>query len=284
MPSDASGPTKLYQVPPEEKKPDVIALHGFIQTLESWRYLVPKLAERGKKVCTFDLKGHGRSPAPADGRYSLEDHAAPILAFIRDNDLRDLTLVGHSFGGSIALLLAIRLMEEGRRRLRSLVLVDSLVSSQALRIRLLRAFGLLVGPIASPILTWDSLAELAVKAGFMAICRHPGRIDADAVKAYAANLRQPERARALIQTGRQITPEDYVELQAKLSTIDVPTLIVWGRQDQVVPFASGEALQRQLPHARLFPVEDCGHIPQEEQPEIVVDKIAAFVADPAAPI
>ncbi len=276
MANPAPGAVQLHRVPPGEERPDIIALHGFIQTSVSWSHLARALQNR-RKLCRFDLKGHGDSPAPADGKYSLEDHAAPILAFIRDRDLRDLSLVGHSFGGSVALLVAIRLIEEGKRRLSSLVLVDSLVSPQSGRIQLLRAFGLLGAPILAPVLTWDSLAELAVQAGLAVLCKQRKKIEETAVKAYAANLRQPDHAQALVETARHIAHNDYTELQQKLAIVDVPTLIVWGRQDPLVPFASGEDLRRKLPNARLFPVEDCGHVPQEEQPEIAVPEIAAFV-------
>jgi pimeloyl-ACP methyl ester carboxylesterase len=269
---------ELHRFPADENRPDVIALHGLMQTLHSWRHLRPKLAGRGKRLCAFDLKGHGGSPCPADGKYSLEDHAAPILAFIRDNDLHGLTLVGHSFGGSVALLVAARLMEEGKRRLAALVLVNSFFDPSALRIRLLRGLALSAGPVAAPLLQWEPLARLAVRIGGWTLCRRHDHVDDAIVTSYAANLRQRDRVDALIETGRQITTADYVGLQQKLPTIDVPTLIVWGRQERLLPFASCADLHRKFPNAQLFPVEDCGHIPHEEQCEIVTEKIAAFVA------
>ncbi len=283
MSSEAPGLPELHRVPPDEKQPDVIALHGFIQTLDSWRHLAPKLAAHGKRVCLFDLKGHGGSPCPADGKYSLEDHAAPILAFIRDNDLHGLTLVGHSFGGGVALLVAIRLAQEGKRRLAALVLIDSFIDPGASRTRLLRAFGLLGGPIVAPLLRWEPLARLAVKTGLWMLCRHPERIEESAVEAYAANLRQPDHVQAVLETGRRATDAEYAELQQNLHLVDVPTLIVWGRQDRLVPFASGADLKQKLPNAQLLAIEDCGHIPQEEQHAIVAEKVAAFVSAPGAP-
>jgi pimeloyl-ACP methyl ester carboxylesterase len=276
----SSDPTELNRVPADERKPDVIAVHGFIQTLVSWRHLVPKLAARGKRTCLFDLKGHGGSPCPADQRYSLENHAAPILAFIRDNDLRDLTLIGHSFGGSVALLLAIRLAREGR--LRALVIIDGFLDASALRIRLLRAFGLAGGPLAAPVFRWEPLARFAVRLGLWMLCRHPERFEDSAVAAYAANLSRQDHAQALIATGRFILDAEYAALRAKLPTIDVPTLIVRGAQDRLLAPASADRLHAAIPQSELFRVEDCGHIPHEERPEIVVEKIAAFVVAQAA--
>jgi pimeloyl-ACP methyl ester carboxylesterase len=276
MPSDTPDRTELNREPADERKPDVIAVHGFIQTLVSWRHLVPKLAALGKRTCAFDLKGHGGSPCPADEKYSLEDHAAPILAFIRDHDLRDLTLIGHSFGGSVVLLLAIRLAGEGR--LRALVIIDSFLDASALRIRLLRAFGLAGGPLAALAFRWEPLARLAVRLGLWMLCRHPERFEDSAVAAYAANLSREDHARALIATGRSVVDAEYAALRAKLPTIDAPTLIVWGAQDRLLSPVNADRLHAAIPQSELFRVEDCGHVPHEERPEIVVEKIAAFVA------
>jgi pimeloyl-ACP methyl ester carboxylesterase len=276
MSSDAPRLLELHRVPPDENKPDVIALHGYIQTLVSWRHLAPKLAEQGRKVCLFDLKGHGGSPAPPDGKYSLEDHAAPILAFIRGNDLRGLTLIGHSFGGSVALLLAIRLAREDR--LRALVIIDSFIDASPLRIRLLRAFGLAGGPLAALALRWEPLARFAVKLGLWTLCRHPERIEESAVAAYAANLLRPDHAQALIETGRRVVDAEFAELRANLPIIDVPTLIVWGKQDRLLPDANADRLRAAIAQSQPLRVDDCGHIPHEERPEIVVDRIAAFLA------
>src|SRR5262249_18585393 len=149
-------------------------------------------------------------------KYSLEDHAAPILDFIRDNDLRDLTLIGHSFGGSVALLLAVRLARESR--LRALVVVDSFIDASALRIRLLRVLGLAGAPLAALAFRWEPLARFAVKLGLWMLCRHPERFEEAAVAAYATNLSRQDHANALIATGKFMVDDDYAELRANFST------------------------------------------------------------------
>src|SRR5260370_36733058 len=120
----------------------VVALHGFHATLASCRRLMPLLPDRA--LWLFDLKGHGASPCPADGKYTVRDQADLVLARILEEDLRELTLVGHSFGGGVALLVAIALVKEGNRLTR-LVLVDSLAFPDALSwwARLFRRFLLL---------------------------------------------------------------------------------------------------------------------------------------------
>src|SRR5438876_6223191 len=102
----------------------VLCLHGFGASLFSWRNFVTPLS-RKYQLILIDLKGSGNSPKPPDRKYSTQDHADLIYKFILDHDLKDLTLVGNSFGGALCLLLAIMLLEKAPGRLRALVLIDS---------------------------------------------------------------------------------------------------------------------------------------------------------------
>src|SRR4051794_24109015 len=103
----------------------VVALHGFGETSYSWRHLIGG-ASQGLAFYTVDLRGCGQSEKPLDERYALRDHAAAIRDFILELDLNDVTLLGHSMGGGIALLVALDLLRRADGRLRSLVLIDSL--------------------------------------------------------------------------------------------------------------------------------------------------------------
>src|ERR1700693_6607662 len=212
----------------------VVALHGFIATLESWRRLVPLVPDR--ELWLFDLKGHGASPCPADGKYTVQDQADLVLARIFRENMRELTLIGHSFGGGVALLVAIALIKEGKGRLARLVLIDSPAFPEAcswwakgLRSVWPLAYG------AVPLVALSQAAAIcAVRLGLRIICKHPENITAAAIRAYAGNLRPPERASAMIQTGRNLVEAQYEPIEKDFKIIDVPTLIVWGRQDPQV--------------------------------------------------
>ena len=256
----------------------VVALHGFLATLESWRRLMPLLPDRA--LWLFDLKGHGASPCPADGKYTVRDQADLVLARILEEDLRELTLVGHSFGGGVALLVAIALVKEGNRLAR-LVLVDSLAFPEALSgwARLLRLLWWLAYGAVPLFAVWRAAAVCAVRTGMRILCKHPETITETAIQAYAGNLRPPQRASALIQTGRNLIEPLYTEIADNLSIINVPTLIVWGRDDPLVPLepTSGKLL-RGIEGSKLYiPDERCGHIAHEELPHPVLDQIAAFI-------
>ena len=80
------------------------------------------------------------------------------------------------------------------------------------------------------------------------------------------------------EKGRRVVDAEFAELRANLPIIDVPTLIVWGKQDRLLPDANADRLRAAIAQSQPFRVDDCGHIPHEERPEIVVDRIAAFLA------
>jgi pimeloyl-ACP methyl ester carboxylesterase len=253
----------------------VVALHGFLATLESWRGLVPRLP--GRELWLFDLKGHGASPCPADGRYTVRDQADLVLA--RIGDMRDVTLVGHSFGGGVALLVAMKLSKQ--QRLARLVLVNALAFPEDLApwAKWLRDFWFSAYLTVLPFWLSETAAAGAVRIGLNMLCQQPQNITAASVRAYVGNLRPPARANALIQTGRNLTPENYTEIENGLRTIDVPTLIIWGRDDPLVPLAPHSSkLHNAIQGSTLFIPEDpCGHIAHEELPVPVLGQIAAFV-------
>src|SRR5262249_52781332 len=143
--------------------------------------------------------------------------------------------------------------------------------------RLLRVLGLAGAPLAALAFRWEPLARFAVKLGLWMLCRHPERFEEAAVAAYATNLSRQDHANALIATGKFMVDDDYAELRANFSTIEVPTLIVWGAQDRLLSPANADRLHAAIPRSELFRVEGCSHIPHEERPEIVVEKIADFL-------
>ena len=109
----------------------------------TWRPSLP----RRHRVIAVDLKGFGQSDKPFDGRYSVFDQAELLAQLIEDKDLRDLTLVGHSFGGGVALLLALEANQRLDGRITRLVLLDSIAYPQNIPV----FFRLLDVPLVSQI-------------------------------------------------------------------------------------------------------------------------------------
>ncbi len=247
----------------------IIALHGLGGTLYSWRNLTSSFPNH--RLILIDLKGAGDSAKPHDKHYSVEDQANLILQFIRENDLKNLTLMGNSYGGAVSLFLAIELCRERPSRLASLTLIDSGGYNEDLpsHLKLLR----------TPIVGWLGL-HLALRFSIKRVLHDSyydkNKITHEQIDAYVNPLKAPGARYALIQTAKQAIPENIDEITKQYPTISVPTLIVWGLNDRIVPLKIGERLHADIPHSTLELVNNCGHVPQEEMPVETMVYITQF--------
>ena len=250
----------------------VLVLHGLGATHYSWRYLVGPLSE-SRSVYLFDLKGHGKSKAPNDGRYSLEEQADILWSFIRDFDLRDVSVIGHSMGGGIALLLCLRMLQETPSRLTSLVLLDSIAYLQKLPIMLKLLRFPFVGNLALSIIPADVLAKIVLNLAYY----DRSKITDETIRCYASNLSSRAGRKAILSTVLQIIPTNIGWIAQQYEKISVPTLIIWGQDDKIVSPAIGILLNTQIKNSVLTIMERCGHIPQEEQPSRTIPEICEFL-------
>ncbi len=250
----------------------LVLLHGFGANLATWKRLVPYLQDAYRLVLV-DLKGFGRSPAPRDGCYSTHDHAENICRFLEKNDLAGAPLIGNSMGGLVALHTASLLQKKGTAP-KKLVLIDSAAYRQwppwyllLLAIPGLDHFAFFVRKK----ITVQNIMRLAYYDAT--------KIGADMVRAYAEPLAQADHRYALRRTARQMLPPAAARLDAQYAKLDIPVLLLWGRNDRLVPLTIGQRLHRVLPRSSLVVFDRCGHAPQEELPEETAAAIRTFLED-----
>jgi pimeloyl-ACP methyl ester carboxylesterase len=268
-PPDA--PVKLYYYE-EGKGPPLLLIHGFGASTYTWRHVAPELA-KNYRVIAVDLKGFGQSDKPFDGRYSVYDQAELLAQLIEDKDLRDLTLVGHSFGGGVALLLALEANQRLDGRITRLVLLDSIAYPQNIPV----FFRLLDVPLVSQLGVRMVPPLVQTRVALQIAYFDDSKIDPEEIELYAAPLKTAAGKHAIIHSARQIVPEDIAELSERYKTIELPTLILWCDHDRIVPLEVGIKLRRTLPNSTLRLIEDCGHMPQEEQPASTLALIKGFI-------
>lgn len=259
----------------------ILCIHGLGASLYSWRNFVDALSKQNE-VILLDLKGSGESPKPKDNYYSTQNHADLIYGFVLEHDLRNLTLIGSSFGGTLSLLTAIMLTERDPGRLRSLILIDAGAYKKALyageyeellpwQIKLLQI----------PIINYAMIHLIPAKYLAKSILRlayyDRSKITGRQIEAYARPLDEPGGRHALLETGKQIIPPNINEIWAKYKNIAVPTLIIWGKQDRVMRPIVGELLEQAIPNSTLKTIDQCGHIPQEERPEATISLVLDFL-------
>ena len=250
----------------------VVLIHGFGANSYTWRHLAPILA-LNHKVYAVDLKGYGKSDKPLDENYSLQDQAALVADFIKKRRLRDVTLVGHSFGGGVALMLALDKRPAIRSRVKRLVLLDTIAYPQKIPI----FFGILrtplVGQVSQSVVPPEFQARAALRIAYL----DDSKITNRDVAAYAQPLHSEGAKHALIQTAKQIVPDNLGMLADRYKSIRLPTLILWCPYDKIVPIAIGRRLHEDLPNSTFRVIRGCGHLPHEERPLATAREIQAFL-------
>ena len=267
----AEAPVKLYYED-AGSGPPLLLIHGFGASTYTWRHVAPALAET-HRVIAVDLKGFGQSDKPFDDRYSVFDQAELLAQLIEEKDLRNLTLVGHSFGGGIALLLALEADQRLKGRIARLVLLDSIAYPQNIPV----FFRLLDVPLVSQLGVRMVPPAVQTRVALKIAYLDDSKIDPEEVETYAAPLKTAAGKHAIIHSARQIVPEDIAKLSERYKTIALPTLILWCDHDRIVPLEVGLKLRRTLPNSTLRLIDGCGHMPQEEQPASTLELLRGFL-------
>ena len=239
----------------------LILIHGFGASAYTWRLLGPKLAEN-HQVFTIDLKGHGFSDKPRDGKYAVSDQADMVAAFIKDRRLHQVVLIGNSMGGAIAIVTYFKMRQETPAPIKGLVLIDSAGYPQKMPFFISMARHPWLSALGSKLLSPRFVTGMVLRKCYY----NRDKITEDMIDTYAFYGSLPGASEAVRQTAVQIKPADMAAIIARYKTIKVPTLIIWGQEDKVVPLAVGRNFKRDIPDSELVIIPRCGHIPQEEEP------------------
>jgi pimeloyl-ACP methyl ester carboxylesterase len=254
--------------------PTILLVHGIAGRSEQWIDSMKLLAE-DYTVLAPDLLGHGRSAKPR-GDYSLGAYAAGLRDLLLALDCRKATVVGHSLGGGIALQFAYQFPERSARL--------ALVSSGGLGREvhpLLRAATLPGSELVLPLISNDTVREagtavsqLVGRLGFRAgpdiaeFARGYGSLaDRDARQAFLHTLRA-----VIDHGGQRVNASDRLYLAE-----DMPSLIVWGRRDPIIPVHHAGTAHRGMPGSRLEVFDDAGHFPQLDEPVRFARTLADFI-------
>jgi pimeloyl-ACP methyl ester carboxylesterase len=251
----------------------IVFLHGFGASVETWRDIQSPLS-KGNTLFFLDLKGFGLSSKPDDGKYSLEDQAEIVLAFLNVHHLRDITLVGHSYGGAVSIFTYLR-ERSGHARgiIRRLVLIDAVAYVQE--------FPFFINILRKPFISWVvmNLVPTQLKASFILykLFHDENKLSEERTTRYAEYFDQPGSYNSFVECARQIVPANPDSISALIKTIAVPTLIIWGANDPAIPLEHGQRLHKDIWNSKLVIIPNCGHIPHEESPKESVNAILNFL-------
>ncbi len=245
----------------------LLFVHGLGDEADSWRHVLRPLAQNAR-VVALDLPGFGRSPKP-DLAYTIPFYAQVISELAQVLGLQSTLLVGSSLGAAIGQSLAL---EERPAWLKGLALADGTLLTTGQRLNLSLLLFLLPGLgewlytrlRRDPQAAYETLRPYYADLGALPEAerqflyrRVNQRVwDDGQRRAYFSALRSMAAYTARQQKG----------LAERLHSLDLPTLLIWGQQDRIIPLATGQAAQRAQPAARLAILPDAGHLPHQDNP------------------
>ncbi|CAN5285616.1 alpha/beta fold hydrolase [soil metagenome] len=243
--------------------PVLLLVHGITNSSSSWEPVLAQLATRFT-VLAPDLLGHGESDKPR-GDYSLGASASLMRDLLVALGHERATIVGHSLGGGIAMQMAYQFPE----RVERLVLVSSGGLGRGVT-PVLRAVALPAAEYVLPLLASRPLVSAGSRLGGW-IERVGVRVGADvaAMAAGFASLQDIEARRAFVHTARSVIDISGQRVSAtdKLYLAEaVPTLILWGDRDSIIPARHGIRAHDNMPGSRLKIFGGAGHFPHRDDP------------------
>jgi pimeloyl-ACP methyl ester carboxylesterase len=253
--------------------PPLLLIHGIANSSETWERVAPLLSDRFTLIAP-DLLGHGESATPR-GDYSLGAHASGARDVVTALGHERVTVVGHSLGGGIAMQFAYQFPERTER----LVLVSSGGLGREVHL-LLRAAALPGADYVLPALASRRVIGLGREIGSVL-----GRVglrprgDLDVLARGFASLDNAGSRQAFLHTvravvdagGQRVSANERLALAAVL-----PTLIVWGDRDSIIPVDHGIAAHAALPGSRFVRFEGAGHMPHDDDPARFADVLKRF--------
>lgn len=240
-----------------------VMLHGFADSADTWRQVLERLAREGRAGAALDLPGFAHAGSLSEDEpvlAQLEEFARAAVARYASRDRR-VVLVGNSLGGSAALLAAAG----GQSGLAGVIAVAPAGFDMARWIYRLETFSLLQLLVRLP--PWIPARVLQTVVGLtyrqLAIHRQ-GAVRDELVRAFAGHFSDRATVGRYLRVARRLATE--LAEPFPLEGIEVPVLVVWGRQDRMLLHRNAELVQAAVPHARLETIERCGHCPQVERP------------------
>ena len=271
----------IQEMGPADGQP-ILFIHGTAAWSELWRETMTPLAEAGYRCIAIDIPPFGFSERPSTPSYGNADQAKRIVALIDALKIEHTILLGHSFGGGATMETALMIPD----RIDALVLLDvgglNLNLAAPPKTQNSSAVALILGTpfVRNPVLAATATNPLFTKTLISAMVLDPADVTEEKINI----LQQP-----LVLQGSTNTLGDWLQDvlgpqeisltsdPANYQRLTMPTLIVWGDSDTVIPLWEGEYLKSILPNAELVLMKGVNHIPHVEDNEKVIEVVLGFL-------
>ena len=253
----------------EGQGPAVVLVHGFASSLENWDGVRQALHD-DHRVLALDLKGFGWTDRP-EGDYSPAAQAALVFALMDERGIDKAAVVGHSWGSSVVLAMALAQPD----RVERIALYDAWVFEEQLPPMFVWARAKGLGEMLFR-LFYQERADDKIELGY----HDDTLIDQEYVERIDASQHRPGTTAAALAAVRG---QRYAEVQGRYHEIEQPTLLLWGREDEITLLEDGERLAGTLPNAELRVYPNCGHFPMREAKDASTRALVRFLTPEPKP-
>lgn len=252
---------------PRDDPLPVLLLHGTSASLHTWEGWVAALKDR-RRVISVDLPGFGLTGPFPDGDYRISHYSRFLVELLDHLQVSRVIVAGNSFGGQLAWRLAL----DQPQRVARLVLVDAAgyprnATSVPLAFRLAQVRAL------APLMA-NLLPRAMIAASVRNVYGDPGKVDDALVDRYYELALRAGNRQALRQ---RFVQAPSGEAHARIAELKLPTLILWGGRDGLIPPDNAERFKRNIAGSHLVVFDDLGHVPQEEDPVRTVAVLMSFL-------
>jgi len=228
----------------------ILILHGWGSCAKNWSKAKELLESKGYEVYLPDLPGFGENSPPVTA-WNIDNYVEWVNAFCKKNNLSRFFLISHSFGGAVAIKYAIKYPQNIEKLF--------LVAAAYLRQKTRRGLFLAIISKIFKTLSFLPFYTLSRKAFYKFIVRKSDY-------PYAAGIMK--------ETYLRVIKED---LSGVVSSIQLPTAIIWGEEDDTTPIKNAYLLNQKIKGSRLIVINNEGHDLERKVPEILVEKIVDFI-------
>jgi len=255
---------------PRDHRLPIVLLHGTSASLHTWNGWVNTLKSE-RRVIRFDMPGFGLTGPSPKNNYTIENYSRIVVAVLDRLKIDKSVLAGNSLGGNVALTTALLYPE----RVERLVLIDS--SGYAFQPKSIPiGFRIASIPVLNQLMQ-KVLPRSIVKSSIENVYGDPSLVTSELVDRYFDLTTRAGNRQALTERLNQMRPGKYAH---RLSELKLPTLILWGDRDNLIPPELGERFHQDINDSQLVRFDQLGHVPQEEDPTKTVNALKNFLAQP----
>lgn len=256
---------------PRDDPTPILLLHGTSASLHTWDGWTAILAQ-DRRVIRVDLPGFGLTGPPPDGDYRIERYVGFVTALLDTLHVDRSAIAGNSFGGWVAWEMALAHPD----RVAAIVLVDAAgypLKSESVPI----GFRLAQVPVLNRLLQ-VTLPRSVIESSLRNTYGDPSRVTPELVDRYYELTLRAGNREAL---ARRFAAGRHATDPGRIRQLALPTLILWGGRDRLIPLHYGEQFHRDIAGSQLVVFPALGHVPQEEDPQATVAALRGFLAQSA---